>query len=206
VSEGPFVRSGVVHVVSAFDVGHSIDLARSRQLLAEPTEIASIKHKGHAPTYFQFDPPPLRTTRSTAPLEVGAHRSGATVDLTIYDFGGLSVSHTVPFSGPYEALIELSCALAASEPFARDSRAHVDALLEVIGSAVDRANVAAPSEDYLIFQLEGVDGLAGIDDLWTRHAPCDRAPVCARSAMRSRSRRSPTRWRRASRSAATTSP
>jgi hypothetical protein len=171
VSEGLFVRSGVVHVVSAFDVGLSIDLERSRQLLAEPTEVASIKHKGHAPTYFQFDPPPLRLTRATAPLEVSALRSSPTLDLTIYDFGGLSVSHTVPFSGPFEALIELSCALAASEPFARDSRRHVDELLGVIGSAVDRANVAAPSEDYLIFRLGEVEGLASVDELWTRHAP-----------------------------------
>jgi hypothetical protein len=168
---GLFVRSGLVHVVSAFDVGQSIDLARCKALLSDLAEVASIKHKGHAPTYFQFDPPPLRMTRSTSPLEAGAHRTSASVDLTIYDFGGLSVSHTIPFSGPFESLIELSCELATTDRFVRDSRRHVDDLLAVIGSAVDRANVAVPAEDYLIFLLEELDGAPGIEDLWNRHAP-----------------------------------
>jgi hypothetical protein len=166
-----FVRRGLVHVVSAFDVGFSIDLARSKQLLSDLTEVANIKHKGHAPTYFQFDPPPLRMTKAIAPLEIGARRTNPSVDLTVYDFGGLSVSHTVPFSGRFEDLIDLSCALAATDVFVRDSRHHVDDLLAVIGSAVDRANVAAPSEDYLIFLLEDVEGAAGIEEFWTLHAP-----------------------------------
>jgi len=165
-----FVRRGLVHVVSAFDVGLSIDLARSKQQLSDLTEVANIKHKGHAPTYFQFDPPPLRMTKAIAPLEIGVRCTNPSVDLTVYDFGGLSVSHTLPFSGPFEDLIEVSCALAATDVFVRDSRRHATDLLAVIGSAVDRANVAAPSEDYLIFLLEDVEGAAGIEEYWTRHA------------------------------------
>jgi hypothetical protein len=170
-ANGLVVRRGYVHVVSAFDVGLSIDLARSKQQLSDLTEVASIKHKGHAPTYFQFDPPPLRMTREIAPLEIAARRTNPSVDLTVYDFGGLSVSHTIPFSGAFEDLIDLSCALAGTELFVRDSRRHADDLLAVIGSAVDRATVAAPSEDYLIFLLEDVEGAAGIDEFWTRYAP-----------------------------------
>jgi hypothetical protein len=169
-THGLIVRRGLVHVVSAFDVGLSIDLARSKQQLSDLTEVASIKHKGHAPTYFQFDPPPLRMTREIAPLEIAARRTNPSVDLTVYDFGGLSVSHTIPFSGAFEDLIDLSCALAGTDLFLRDSRRHVDDLLGVIGSAVDRATVAAPAEDYLIFLLEDVEGAAGVDEFWTRYA------------------------------------
>jgi len=170
-THGLVVRRGLVHVVSAFDVGLSIDLARSKQQLSDLTEVASIKHKGHAPTYFQFDPPPLRMTKEIAPLEIAARRTNPSVDLTVYDFGGLSVSHTIPFSGAFEDLIDLSCALAGTDLFLRDSRRHVDDLLGVIGSAVDRATVAAPAEDYLIFLLEDVEGAAGVEEFWTRHAP-----------------------------------
>ena len=162
---------GLVHVVSAFDVGLSIDLARSKRQLSDLTEVASIKHKGHAPTYFQFDPPPLRMTKEVAPTEIAARRAHPSVDLTVYDFGGLSVSHTIPFSGPFEQLIELSCALAETDVFVRESRRHVDDLLAVIGSAVDRPVVAVPSEDYLIFELAHVEGVAGVEEFWTRHAP-----------------------------------
>jgi hypothetical protein len=166
------VRRGLVHVVSAFDVGFSIDLARSKQLLSDLTEVASIKHKGHAPTYFQFDPPPLRMAKEIAPLEIGARRTAPSVDLTVYDFGGLSVSHTVPFAGTFEELIGLSCALVGSDQFVTDSRRHAADLLRVIESAVERANVAeATEEDYLIFVLEDVQGASNIEDFWTRHAP-----------------------------------
>jgi hypothetical protein len=165
------VHNGFVHVVSAFDVGHSIDLERCKRQVGELTEVARIKHKGHAPHYFQFDPPPLRMTKEIAPLEIGAHRTSGSVDLTVYDFGGVSVGHTLAFSGSFEELIELSCALAEADLFARDSRRHVDDLLAVIESAVDRADVAEPTEDYLLFVLEEVAGVAGVEELWTRHAP-----------------------------------
>ncbi|HKA14405.1 MAG TPA: hypothetical protein VKH41_05270 [Myxococcota bacterium] len=163
------VRRGLVRVVSAFDVGLSIDLARAKQQLADLTEAATIKHKGHAPTYFQFDPAPLHMTKEIAPLEICGRRTLPSVDLTVYDFGGLSVSHSIPFAGAFEELIGFSCALAETDLFQRDSRRHVDDLLAVIASAVERASVAAPSEDYLIFQVDEVEGAADVADLWTRH-------------------------------------
>jgi len=165
-----FVRRGFVHVVSAFDVGLSIDLARSKEQLSDLAELAIIKHKGHAPSYFQFDPPPLRSTKATTPIEIAGRRTGASVDLTIYDFGGLSVSHTIAFAGPFEEMIELSCTLAGTDLFLQDSRRHVAELMALIGPAVERPNLAAPSEDYLIFRLEDVEGAAAVEEFWTRHA------------------------------------
>jgi hypothetical protein len=172
VSEEPalVVQSGLVHVVSAFDVGLSIDLARCKELLTELTEAASIKHKGHAPTYFQFDPPPLRMTKEIAPLEIAGRRASPSVDLALYDFGGLSVSHTIPFSGPFAALIDLSCALAETDVFAREAREQARALLAAIASAVDRAYLDPASEDYLIFWLAEVEGAVAVEDVWRRHA------------------------------------
>lgn len=164
------VKKGLVHVVSAFDVGHSIDLARCKSQVAELTEMGRIRHKGHAPTYFQFDPAPLRMTHEIAPLEIGSRPTIASVDLTVYDFGGVSVSHTIPFSGTFEELIELSRALASTNVFQRDARQHVAHLVAVIESAVDRAGMADPTEDYLIFLIEEAEGLERLEDLWTRHA------------------------------------
>ena len=76
------VRRGLVHVISAFDVGLSIDLARSKQHVAELTEVGDIKHKGHAPTYFQFDPPPLRMTKAIEPMEIASRRTSPSVERT----------------------------------------------------------------------------------------------------------------------------
>lgn len=165
------VRNGLAHVVTALDVGLSIDLARGKQLLSELTEVASIKHKGHAPPYFQFDPPPLSMTRATEVLEISGLCTSPSVDLTIYDFGGVSLTHTIPFAGSFEQLIELSCALAGTDLFVRDARAHAGELLAAIEPAVERPGVADPSEDYLIFLLGEVEGVARIEDFWTLRAP-----------------------------------
>ena len=165
------VRQGWVHVVSAYDVGLSIDLARCKQLLSDLTEAARIKHKGHAPNYFQFDPPPLRMSKETAPLALAGHAASPLVDLTLYDFGGLSVVHTIPFAGSFESLIDLSCALAGTDAFERDARAHVEELLPLIASAVERASLDPASEDYLIFLLAQVEGADGVEEFWTHHAP-----------------------------------
>ena len=164
------VRKGLVHVVSAFDVGHWIDLARCKGQVGELTELARIRHKGHAPSYFQFDPPPLRMTHESAPIGIGSRRTTAIVDLTVYDFGGVSVGHTIPFSGSFEELIELSRALAATDLFVRDARKHAAHLVTVIEGAIDRPNVAEPTEDYVVFLIEEAEGLERIEDLWTRHA------------------------------------
>jgi hypothetical protein len=161
------VQQGFVHVVTALDVGASIDLARCKQHVAELTEVARIRHKGHAPSYFQFDPPPLRMTQETASLEIGRHRTLESVDLTVYDFGGVSVGHTIPFSGTFDELIELSCELAATDRFREDARQRAEHLVAVIERAVERPNVAEPSEDYVIFRIEVADGLGRMEDLWT---------------------------------------
>src|SRR5206468_1391178 len=129
------------HVVFAYDIGLSVDLERCRQHVTDLTEMARIKHKGHAPTYFQFDPPPLGMSQEIQPLEIGGRQTASSVDLLVYDFAGVSVAYTIPFSGPFEELIELSCRLSTTAQFRDDSRQRVAHLLAVIERAVERANI-----------------------------------------------------------------
>jgi len=166
----PYVRKGFVHVVFAYDVGLGVDLERCRRSVSELTELAQIKHKGHAPAYFQFDPPPLRILQEAAPIEIAGRSTAPTVDLTVYDFGGVSVRYTMAFEGSLEEMIALSCVLSETNLFRSDSRARVAHLLAVIESAVDRPHIAELTEDYLIFQIEQFTGGVALEDLWTTHA------------------------------------
>lgn len=172
----PSVLEGRVHVVFAYDIGLSIDLARARQHVSELTEMAAIKHKGHAPTWFQFDPPPLHMTQAIGPVDpaqpmgIGRWRTDGGVDVVLYDFGGVSVSYTIPFSGTLEDLIALSCALSGTPVFLEDSRRRMEHILSVVESAVDRASIAAVTEDYLIFGIQELGGGLSIEDFLARHA------------------------------------
>jgi hypothetical protein len=166
----PFVEQGLVHLLFAYDVGMAIDLGAAQQQITDLTALAHIKHKGHAPTYFQFDPPPLRVTQEAEVLAVGRHRSAPSVDTVVYDFGGLSVGYTIPFQGSFDELIELSIALSASPLFRDDSRRRVEHLMAVIESAVSRAGIADLFEDYTIFQVSAFRGGMPAADVHGAHA------------------------------------
>jgi hypothetical protein len=163
------VEKGQVHLLFAYDIGLSIDLERCKQHITSLTEQARIKHKGHAPAYFQFDPPPLRVTQDVVPLVLGRHKSSSSADIVLYDFGGVSVAYSIPFEGPFEELIELSCELAQTTLFWDDSRKRVEQLSKVIEAYVSRANVDPLSEDYLIFQIDAFTGGLGVEELCSRH-------------------------------------
>jgi hypothetical protein len=164
------IRRGLVHVVIAYDIGFGIDLVRCRQSVTDLTELAHIKHKGYAPRYFQFDPLPIRVTQEIAPLSIGGLKSNPSIDVVIYDFGGISISYTLAMSGPMEEWIALSCQLAESSVFLEDSRKRCEHLLAVIESAVENASISDLTEDYLLFQFEACEGTLSPDDLFTKHA------------------------------------
>ena len=165
------IEKSVVHVVYAYDIGLSIDLGRAKQSITDLTELAEIKHKGHAPAYFQFDPPPLRVTQTVPPLQFGARGTRPEVDVVIYDFGGVSVIYEIDFAGTFEELIAFSCELVGSNVFRDDSRQRVGHLVAVIEPAITRPNIDPLSEDYLVFQIGGLlDGLTP-EEFASQHGP-----------------------------------
>jgi hypothetical protein len=169
------IEKGTLHVVVAYDVGLSVDLEQCRRSITDLTELATIRHKGVAPPFFQFDPLPVRVTQSIAPLAIGRFSSSAQVELVVYDFGGISVIYEVPIAGPVEELVGLSCDLAASALFREDSRARIEHLMTFIEPSVTRANIEELTEEYLIFQ---VSRFAGAPRPETLHA--DHGQVLAR--------------------------
>jgi hypothetical protein len=64
------------------------------------------------------------------------------------------VRYAIPFEGPLERLVELSCELAESTVLREDSLERVQQLLGVIASAVKKAGIAPLTEDYVVFLIE----------------------------------------------------
>ena len=164
------IEKGTLHVVVAYDVGLSVDLERCRHLVKDLTELATIRHKGVAPPFFQFDPLPLRVTHAIAPLSIGRFPSSAQVELVVYDFGGISVMYEVPIAGSVEELVGLSCDLAASALFRDDSRVRVEHLMKLIEPSVTRPNIEDLNEEYSIFQVSRFAGDPRPETLHAEHA------------------------------------
>jgi hypothetical protein len=165
------IRGAVVRVLCAYDIGLSIRLDACRERVSGLEADERIRHKGHAPQYFQFDPPPLRLVRDIESLVVGGRATTRQAEVLLYDFGGVSVGYSIPFDGTLEELVGLSCALAEDPGIERHAEELVRRLLDLIRDHVDRPGLAEPEEDYLVFQVPAFEGGEDPEAVVERHAP-----------------------------------
>lgn len=142
-----------LRVLVALDVGSAIRLEACRAQVAELTPDERIRHKGRAPGYFQFDPPPLRLLRDIEPIEIAGRRTSPQVEYLLYDFGGISVGYSLEVAGTLEELIELACRLGEEPALADHAALTAERLLELIREHVDHPGIAPLRESYLVFQI-----------------------------------------------------
>jgi len=159
---------GRASIFLAFDVGQWIDLEKARRRLESPSEDARIKGSRRAPRYFQFNPLPVRVSRNLAPLAFGPFVTESGVDITLYDFGGVSVAFTLPFDTTADHLIELATTLSDNDQLPDLARAEVARVLEQTKEAVTRPALSHLVEDYLVFQIDALDPPIRPEELCTR--------------------------------------
>jgi hypothetical protein len=164
------VQSGVCYAFFAYETAFSINLDRAEQRIHETTQRETIKHKRRAPSYFEYQTPPLRVTQDIEPHALGKYRSGGSVDLVVYDFGAVSVVYSIPIHGPLSELLGLSEELYDNQVLLADSRRRVEKMLSVIGDAAAKANIADFVEDYVVFQIEVLEPAFNAVELGAKHA------------------------------------
>src|SRR5262245_61883395 len=103
-SESPVIQKGTCYVSFAYDAARSVDLGKAEQLIQQVTARPTIAHKRRTPSYFEYQPPPLRTSRISEPFTIGKFTTGSVVDLMIYDFGAVSVTYSLAIEGPFAKL------------------------------------------------------------------------------------------------------
>src|SRR6188474_1264315 len=90
-----FILNGVCYASFAYDAARSIDLGEAERRIHQATERPTIAHKRRTPSYFEYQPAPLRTSRDSEPFTIGKFVTGSLVDLMIYDFGAVSVTYSL---------------------------------------------------------------------------------------------------------------
>jgi len=150
----PQVASGTCHALFAYEVGQAIDLDECERRVSALTQRARIRHKRRAPKYFEYHSPPLRVTQEIEGLPVGSHRTAATVDVLLFDFGAVSVTYTIPFAGPLASLLALSDALYDNPTLLADAHQRVAQLVADLTPAITKPGIADFVEPYAIFQIE----------------------------------------------------
>ena len=148
------IQNGCGFVLFAYDAARSINLELAERRIHEATQRQTMPHKRRAPSYFEYQPPPLRLSQETEPVRIGKFTARGSVDLLLYDFGAVTVTYSFPFNGPLRDLLHLSEELYDNEFLLSDSRLRVSQLLKVMGEAANQANVAPVVEDYVVFHIQ----------------------------------------------------
>jgi hypothetical protein len=152
----PVVARGVCHVLVAFEIGQSVDLARSEQLAATGAR-RPWRESRRAPQQFGNRPAPLSILQDPAGIPIVAGLEAIGVQIMLYDFGAASLSVVFPLTGPLESLPSLSGELYGHPPLLDCARTRIGALLETIAPAVVRPRLAETVEDYVIFQIDAFE-------------------------------------------------
>jgi hypothetical protein len=166
----PSVQSGLCYAIFAYDAARSIDLSKAEQRTHEATERPTIAHKRRTPSYFEYQPPPVRVNQTAEPLHLGKFATRPGVDLMIYDFGAVAVSYALSIDGPFHELLAVSEELYDNELLLSDSRQRVNQLLRVIGDAANLAHPSPVVEDYVIFHVESFSRPIDLNGFAANHA------------------------------------
>jgi hypothetical protein len=149
----------------AFELGLSVRLDRAAAILKQDVERTKFRRNRRAPKYFDYDPPPLRIFQHGQQINVGKFFTKPQADLTLFDFGGCSVSYQIDIAGPMSHLIELGEVLYDNAFLLEDARERVRQLMDELGDAINRPSLSESVEDFAVYHLEEFDGSPNIKTL-----------------------------------------
>ncbi len=150
----------------AFDIGLAIDLPRAAALLNScgkldqsiPSPAANTipptSPAKPAPIYFEFKPTPIRVALPTSPLAIAGLTTAPRADITIYDFGAVTITFHIPYAGPLAGLVPLAEALYECRPLLDEARRVVSTILQESQAAITRPTIVERTENYVLYQFE----------------------------------------------------
>jgi hypothetical protein len=143
-----------IHLAFAFDVGYEIDLEGARPVLA--AESGPLTRRRRTPESIQYRPAPLRVTLDASGLALpgGVATIGAPrAELSLFDFGAISLMVTFQVRAEEAALLGLAEELANLAPLVAAARLVVAPWLERIRPMVSEFELSGFGEEYVVFEL-----------------------------------------------------
>jgi hypothetical protein len=146
--------AATVYLAFAFDIGDEIDLDRARLILqGEPGQLP---RRRRTPESIGYRPAPIRVELEPAGIVLPGEWSWGRPprgELTLLDFGAISLAVQFHVSATPTALLELAGRLAEPAPLTEAARRLLTPWLERIQPSVYDFAVSDMSEEYIVFQL-----------------------------------------------------
>src|SRR4051794_24549905 len=144
-----------IHLAFAFDIGYEIDLVKARPLLQGGP--GDLPRRKRTPESIRYRPTPLRVPVDAAGVAlpgVGAVARPSRAELTVFDFGAISLALQFPLRTTPEGLLTLAGELGDTAPLTAAARGLAAPWIERLRPAVTDFEVSDLSEEYIVFQLD----------------------------------------------------
>jgi hypothetical protein len=160
------VERGSVLVYRMFDVAEAIDLAaleeHARTAIGS-SRLRIARPRGQA-LIIKNAPVSIALGEQDVLIGHAIHRCG--LQARVWDYGVISLQFRVPVSAiEWSALIDLGAAIENAATFDSVARERLDALLTIIGPAVQTRHDWPGTEDHVIYFLEELSGIEQVSEL-----------------------------------------
>lgn len=145
-----------------YDIGYGIELDRAGALVGEATRGRSRPARTEAQT-FQIRPP-LSVSLGERVITIGGEAWAAVLSAHLYDFGVCSMRLTVPAArtDSWEEFTRFGTEFDAAPGVAAMLDADLEALLARIREAVEKPDIKAVVEDYVVYRVESLTDADGL--------------------------------------------
>lgn len=163
------VFSGILHAYAAFDWGEEVNFESARQVVA--AELLALPRRTRTPTSIAYQAPPLRFGIMPISLTLpGVGQITVPADVTLFDFGAVSVAMHIPFQLSAAALTRLAGSLWDKTLCVLPARLAVEPLFQRLQSAIVNPQWMDLSEEYFVFQILPKEGDPAPEQLLADHA------------------------------------
>ncbi|HTL11019.1 MAG TPA: hypothetical protein VL588_00945 [Bdellovibrionota bacterium] len=168
---GILLRAGTCWVFHAYNLGWSVQLKSAEDRIADPKARRTLQQKRRTKRYFEFNPHPLRVSKTIEPIQVGGRSCAPDVDMTIFDFGAVSIGYRfeLPMGSDLNDLISLNSSLYESSALLEHSRIETRTLMDILGPSVQKPEDDLSAETYVIFQLQDLEPKMSVEELFERN-------------------------------------
>ena len=160
--------SGVLHVDVAYDWGDEINLTQAATLA--PSEEQGLLRRPRTPASIGYHPVPLRFPLTAPAVELpGCGSPTATLEATVFDFGGVTIRADLPLALTPDGWRRLADDQATLGKLVQQIRSAAASLFERLQPAIHDAEWGEVSEEYFVFHFQPAD-LPPIDRLLSESA------------------------------------
>lgn len=167
----PRVAEGTCLMLYAFDVGQEVHLDRCRARLAFEASTRPLPTRRGSQSYFAYEPAPIRVSQGSLSIPVAGEKVEVSVELSIFDFGAMSVLYRFPFAGDLARMLPVAVALSEGAGLEEDARSRVSQLVFRLEDGIDRPHIDSLVEDYFILHAARFEEPLTATELLKRHGP-----------------------------------